>query len=217
MTSLPQTERLLDELAELFGADPELDVVVRKDATVARLLELNEQGELASRRVLCFATHAIYPTAGGDTLQEPAIVLSPGDESASDGLFWASQVRQLKLDSEFVLLTACFTGSPAGKSVGVPLSGLAESFFYAGAKCMLVSNWPVDVNATESLIKALFSETYARETLAEALQRAMSSMRMEGRARGWSHPMYWAGFSIIGDGGIGVVRITGTGNVGQGL
>lgn len=200
LVPLPQTERLLDQIAKILGADLESDVFVRSDASVRRVLELNEAGELANRRIICFATHAVYPTADGDTLQEPGLVLAAAEAEAPSVLL-ASQVRQLQLNADFVLLTACFTGAPAGKSINVPLSGLAQSFFTAGAKCLLVSNWPVDVYATEALVRAMFSSSGEEETLAEALQRAAKALRRDARQPHFSHPVYWAGFSIVGDGG----------------
>jgi hypothetical protein len=197
---LPQTERLLDQIARIVGADPELDVVVRADASVQRILDLNEAGELEDRRILCFATHALYPTADGDTLIEPGLVLAAADPG-SPTVLSASHVRRLRLNADFVLLTACFTGAPAGKSITTPLSGLAQAFFTAGAKCLLVSHWPVDVHATEALVRAMFSGINEGESLAKALQRASRALRSDARRPEFCHPVYWAGFSIVGDGG----------------
>jgi CHAT domain-containing protein len=197
---LPETERLLDEVARILGADPELDVIVRADASVRRVLELNEEGELANRRIVCFATHAVYPTSEGDTLQEPGLILA-SLEGARPGVLSASEIRQLRLNADFILLTACFTGAPSGKSINSPLSGLAQAFFTAGARCLLVSHWPVDLDATEALIAALFSGGPAEESLAAALQRAAHTIRTDVRRRDFSHPVYWAGFSVVGDGG----------------
>src|SRR5262249_26050436 len=149
---------------------------------------------------ICFATHAVYPTADGDTLQEPALVLA-ADEHEAPALLTASQVRKLRLNADFVMLTACFTDAPSGKSISTPLSGLAQSFFTAGAKCLLVSHWPVDVYATEALVRAMFAGSGGGESLAEALQRAAKALRRDVRRPDFSHPVYWAGFSIVGDGG----------------
>jgi CHAT domain-containing protein len=197
---LPQTERLLDQIAKILGADLETDVIVRADASVRRVLELNEAGELANRHIICFATHAVYPTADGDPLQESGLVLAGADAEVPD-ILSASQVRRLRLNTDFVLLTACFTGAPAGKSINIPLSGLAQSFFTAGAKCLLVSHWPVDVYATEELVRAMFSGGGKEENLAEALQRAADALRKNALQSHFAHPVYWAGFSIVGDGG----------------
>lgn len=194
---IPGAEVLLDGLAKFFHADLERDVLVRGEASVSRVRQLDREGELASRRILCFATHAVYPERDGDILQQGGLVLSGpnGPEILSE-----LDVAQLNLDADLVLLTACYTGAPSGKSFTTPLSGLAQAFFKAGARALLVSTWPVDVHATELLIRNMFTESTPGETLSEALQRAASTVRESRNHRHFAHPMFWAGFSIIGDG-----------------
>jgi CHAT domain-containing protein len=190
----------LDRLANALGGNLETDVLVREDASYERVFELNKVGELANRRVICFATHAVYPSSEGDTLEEPGLVLA-GTEGGTPVILRASDIRQLRLNADFVLLTACFTGAPSGKSITRPLSGLAQAFFTAGAKCLLVSHWPVDVRATEMLIQAMFASFDRTEYLAAALAHAAKSLRSRAANRHFSHPLFWAGFSIVGDGG----------------
>ena len=81
---------------------------------------------------------------------EPASVLTPANES-DDGLLTATDVACLKLSADLVILSACDTAAPCGRYGADGLSGLARAFFYAGARTVLVSHWPVDVDATETL------------------------------------------------------------------
>jgi len=199
LPELPETERLLDRLAILLGGDAVTDVVVREDASVEHVRELSDAGELRNRRVLCFATHAVYPSEEGDILQEPGLVLSGPDGPT---VLKASDVRRLDIDADFVLLTACFTGASNGKSITAPLSGLAEAFFAAGAKCLLVSHWPVDVRATEILIQRIFSGDEREEAVAEALCRSARELRTRIDAPHFAHPAFWASFSVVGDGAL---------------
>jgi len=83
--------------------------------------------------VLTFATHGLL---AGDLkgLSEPALVLTPPKEGTEldDGLLTASEVAQLKLDADWVILSACNTAAPDGTPGAEGLSGLAKAFFYAG-------------------------------------------------------------------------------------
>jgi CHAT domain-containing protein len=110
---------------------------------------------LANYRVVYFATHALV--AGevekfAKAKAEPALVLSIPDKPSEedDGLLTASEVAMLKLNADFVVLSACNTA--AGDKPGAEaLSGLARAFFYAGAKSLVVSHWEVDSDATVAL------------------------------------------------------------------
>jgi CHAT domain-containing protein len=90
---------------------------------------------------LHFATHGLLPheTAGvAAALAEPALLLTPPDQATEedDGLLTASEVTPLKLDADWVIMSACNTGG--GDQTGEALSGLARAFFYAGARALLV-------------------------------------------------------------------------------
>ncbi len=99
---------------------------------------------LADYRVVYFATHGLV---AGDVkdLAEPSLALTLAREPSEldDGLLTASEVAQLKLNADWVVLSACNTA--AGDKPGAEaLSGLARAFFYAGARALLVSHWAVD-------------------------------------------------------------------------
>lgn len=189
--AVPETRQILLSFAAALNADSEKDIIVGGAATLDHLIDLSESGELASRRVLCFATHATYPRDDGDLLAESGLVFSYGE------ILTAFDVVGLRIDADLVLLTACFTGAPSGRSFTVPLSGLAQAFLKAGARSLLVSHWPVDAEATE-LFAVKFAEAIAaNNSLVAALRSAEEHVR--GHAR-YSQPAFWCGFSIIGDG-----------------
>ena len=106
---------------------------------------------LADYRVVYFATHGLV---AGEVkgLGEPSLALTlPKQPSETDdGLLTASEVAQLKLNADWVVLSACNT--IAGDKPGAEaLSGLARAFFYAGARALLVSHWAVESNAATRL------------------------------------------------------------------
>src|SRR5207244_2835005 len=130
-----------------------------------------------------------------------SLVLTPPDQPSEndDGLLTASEVASLKLDADWVILSACNTAAGAGSNAEA-LSGLARAFFYAGARALLVSHWPVNSQAAVELTTRSFA-AISREPLvgrAEALRRAMLSLIDEGGDK--ALPAYWAPFILVGDG-----------------
>ena len=131
---------------------------------------------------------------------EPALVLTPPDKATEedDGLLTASEIAQLKMDADFVILSACNTAAgEEGNAEG--LSGLAKAFFYAGARSLLVSHWPVESKAATKLTTTLFKNLKDNPNLsrAEAFRRSMMSLASVPET---SHPFFWAPFSVVGEG-----------------
>ena len=121
----------------------------------------------------------------------------------------ADEILGLRLNADWVVLSACNTAAADGAGAEA-VSGLGRAFFYAGAKAILVSNWPVHSDATRALMTELFAGYAAagNRGRAEALQGAMAHLIDEGgyAADGrllfsYAHPIFWAPFMIVGDGG----------------
>jgi CHAT domain-containing protein len=150
-------------------------------------------------RIVHFATHGLV---AGEILNlaEPALALSAPDQpSDGDGLLTASEVAALKVNAQWVVLSACNTA--AGDKPGAEaLSGLARAFIYAGARALLVSHWPVRSDAAVKLTTAAFDELKRAPDIgrAEALRRSMVAMIDTGGAR--AHPSTWAPFVVVGEG-----------------
>jgi hypothetical protein len=127
-----------------------------------------------------------------------------GRRHGDDGLLRASQVGQLKLNADFVMLSACNTAAPDGKPGAEGLSGLAKAFFYAGVRSLLVSHWPVDSDATVKLTTGLFRAIAADPSIgrAEALRRSTLAPIDEAPDNSdAAHPVIWAPFVLAGEGG----------------
>ena len=128
-----------------------------------------------------------------------------------DGLLTMGEILALKLDADWVVLSACNTGSGEGAGAEA-VSGLGRAFFYAGTRALLVSNWPVETTSAKALTTDLFRRQSEDSGLsrAEALRRAMVGL-IDGPGKvdpgtkatvySYAHPLFWAPFSLIGDGG----------------
>src|SRR6201999_1070600 len=174
------------------------DIHVGADASETTV----QRAPLAEYRIVYFATHGLV---AGDIkgVAEPSLALSlPKAPSAlDDGLLTASEVAELKLNADFVVLSACNT--IAGDKPGAEaLSGLARSFFYAGARALLVTHWAVDSAAATRLTTSTFDLLKADPKLgrAEALRRAMLAYLDDKTSPGNAYPALWGPFALIGEG-----------------
>lgn len=156
--------------------------------------------DLSDYKVLYFATHGLLPQPSA-CLPEPALMTSVGGGD-SDGLLDASEILDLKLDADLVVLSACDTGGAGGEAAtsglqggGEALGGLTRAVIYAGGRSLIVSHWSVDSVATVRLMTGMFSA--ASPTKAGALTKAQVALQQSEQ---FSHPYYWAPFTIVGDG-----------------
>jgi CHAT domain-containing protein len=117
-------------------------------------------------------------------------------------LLTASCVAKLTLDADWAVLSACNTAA-GEKPDAEGLSGLARAFFYAGARALLVSHWPVDSEAAVRLTTGAFSELAKNPAIgrAEALRRSMRKLIADQSSPRNAEPSVWAPFVLVGEGG----------------
>jgi len=198
---LPDTAHELRCVARSLGAETK-NIVLGKDMTETAVKSL----PLNRYRVVHFATHGLL---AGQTAEfsknraEPALVFSPPAIASEkdDGLLTASEVADLQLDADWVVMSACNTASGAEPGAEA-LSGLAKAFFYAGARALLVSHWPVDSYAATMLTSRTFAEMKKQPSISrsEAVRQAMLAL-MNDKDRPWAgHPSVWAPFVVVGEG-----------------
>lgn len=192
---LPETRDEIVAIARALGADPGRDTYLGERASRGAALGAG----LSGRRVVAFATHGLRP---GDLagLSRPALALSVTQTPGESPLLVLDDVMGMKLDADWVVLSACNTASDDGRAEEA-LSGLARGFFFAGARSVLVTHWAVETRSAQDLVTRTFSAV-AREPgvgRAEALRRAQLEMA-DGRADPrWRHPFFWAPYALSGD------------------
>lgn len=177
---------------------------------------VKQRTDLDSFRILHFATHGLVTPPRNDCPVRPALLTSFG-AAGSDGLLTFSEIFELKLDADMVILSACDTAGEAdvqatreagiGTGGGSALDGLVRSFIGAGGRAVLASHWPApdDFDATARLITGLFSAGPGVAT-GDALLAAGQTLMRDPLT---SHPYYWSGFAIIGDAARPLVRVDG--------
>ena len=207
LVPLPDTAEEIASIARALQAPLETTVFLGKRASEARV----KQMDLTDRRVIAFATHALVP-GDLDGLTQPALALSAPEATgeAEDGLLTMGEIMTLNLDADWVVLSACDTGS--GLEAGAEaVSGLGRAFFYAGSRALLVSLWPVETSSARLLTTGIFARQQHDSQLgrAQALQSSIVALidspglvdSGTGRvAASYAHPLFWAPFIVYGEG-----------------
>ena len=201
LAPLPETTDELCDVAQDVNADLVRDIRLGSRATEREVKSLSASGELAKYKLVHFATHGAL--AGElDGAHEPGLVLTPPETATEDddGYLSASEIAALKLDADWVVLSACNTAA-GGATNAEALSGLGRAFIYAGARSLLVSHWAVYSDATVKLVTGAVREMSrdAKVGRAEAMRRSMLALIDEG-TREEAHPAFWAPFVVVGEG-----------------
>lgn len=173
--------------------------------------------DLMDRKIIAFATHALVP-GDLDGLDQPALALcSPsvtGD--TEDGLLAMAEIMKLKMNADWIVLSACNTGAAYGAGVE-SVSGFGRAFFYAGARAILVTMWPVETTSAKNLTTRLFhyqkqGKAFSRaRALRESILELIDGPGLKDSATGkivasYAHPIFWAPFIIVGESGFNLIE-----------
>ena len=205
LPSLPQTEPEIRAIAEILGARKG-SFLLGADATEKELRRFNQTGALGRARIVALATHGLIAGELGEHQVEPALALTPPVDDIDidhndDGLLLASEVALLDFSADWVILSACNTAA-GGEPGSEMLSGLARSFFAAGAQSLLVSQFSVYDDAAEKLsttaVKLAIEENIGRpEALRRSMIMIMTDTSKDNEIISYAHPANWAPFFII--------------------
>jgi CHAT domain-containing protein/tetratricopeptide (TPR) repeat protein len=194
-TSLETYKRLdnsgkeIENIASFFKKG-NADTYLRNDATEENV---KRDDELKKFNYVHFATHGFIDETKPDF---SSLVLTQDKNSEEDGFLQATEIFNLKLNADLVVLSACQTG--LGKLVrGEGMVGLTRAFMYAGSPTVMVSLWSVSDASTATLMGE-FYRNLVKEKLdkTDALRKAQ--LFMLGNEK-FAHPFYWAPFVLIGD------------------
>lgn len=203
---LPETEAEARTIAQLLNAPTQSNLGIKTlqlkgDATRSRLLSFNAQQHLNDYRYFLFAMHGILNKVKKPI--QPALALSYPQQ---DGYLTMADIFGLKLNADFIMLSACNTGSGDPSGAGEGIRGLTGAFMYAGTPAVAVTLWAVETHSAKALSTEIFRQLHAGLPTAKAIQTAKLKM-LRGALRGengesWQHSFFWAPFVGFGDGGV---------------
>ena len=186
---LPKTADELRSISKFFDKS---DIYLKSNFNEKEI----KKTPLNKYSVISFATHGIVANEISN-INEPGLITTPPSKGTiyDDGVLNSSEIKKLNLNAELVILSACNTAAGDGSSSAEGLSGLTSSFFYAGARSLLVSHWYVEDDSTVNLMKKTFDNLDNNLNLSESLRASKISMIEDNST---SHPIFWAPFILIG-------------------
>jgi len=185
-----------ESLANLDGAEKEAvaiakllntEAIIGKQATKKSIVQ-----QMLNAKTIHLATHGLLDDFKG--LGVPgAIALAPdGTGEANDGLLTSSEILDLKLQADLVVLSACDTGR--GTITGDGVIGLSRSLITAGVPSVIVSLWSVPDAPTSVLMTEFYNQLKQSPNKAQALRQAMLKTMKDH-----PEPIDWAAFTLIGE------------------
>ncbi len=188
-SELPNTRDELISLALSSNANRE-DIYLREDANVENF----RKGLQSSSRRLVIASHAFSPFTVPD-INESGLLLSESDE---EKFIFASEIAQLDIEADWVVLSACNTGFASDRYTK-NYSSLAKAFLVAGANSVLMTNWNLESFSGSSITRRLFNEIWLNENLSkhEALRISSESLRKDLSNEYFVHPAFWGAYSVV--------------------
>lgn len=194
MTPLPESAYEICSVSENFKTIKKR-MLLSKYAREKTIKTLSDDGKLEDYNVIHIASHAIVDEAGNNNAT--GIVLTPHSNASErdDGFLNIDEISKLRLNADWVILSACNTGS-IGKENGRILGGLSEAFSKANARSLLVANWSVSSRAAMDITtRTVTKYVEDMQTKYDALRDAILEVRQQdGIAQ---HPAYWGPFTLI--------------------
>ena len=189
-SEIPDTKQELIDLALASGGKIS-DLYMQDDVNYENFVNVVQSG---SER-LVIASHA-FASASFPNTNESGIVLS-GDEF-NVNYITASEIAQLNINSDWVVLSACNTGFNIF-NYSKNYSSLAKAFLAAGVNSVLVSNWSIETTTSSKITKDIFNNVWFDEDISkhEALKKASESLRKDLSNDYFIHPAFWGGYSIV--------------------
>lgn len=193
----------LREVTQLGRFAPSSHLLTGEHMREDTLRSLDERGELRRYRTLHFATHGIVVP---DAPAQSALILSGAvtprpDTMGVDGYLTMDEIAALRLDAEFVALSACQTG--LGRIYrGTGVVSLAQAFLRAGADATTVSLWSVYDASTHVFMEALYRRVWTQgQSWDTALAETKRAFLAGDHGKRLRDPRFWAPFVYYGRGG----------------
>jgi CHAT domain-containing protein len=191
---LPETLDEANSIAKTLDA-PDQSVLWGTSASRSEVLKR----DLSNDRVLLFATHGIV---AGEVpgWRKAGLALAYEGSGLPDSILTADDIVTLRLNADWVVLSACNTGLVTGNA-GDAMSELSRAFFAAGARSILLTQWAVESRSATEITTGVF-RTYAEDSTlskADALARTQRDMASGKEGELYRHPYFWGAYVLTGD------------------
>jgi CHAT domain-containing protein/Flp pilus assembly protein TadD len=184
--SLAFSKKEVLDIAKQFPARMS-DVLTGESANETRLKAM----ALMDYRIIHFACHGSlderFPSRS-------ALILSLANTSEDDGLLQTREIYGLAMNAGMVVLSACQTAKGRLEKSEGPMA-LTRPFFFAGARSIIASLWPISDKATVFFMHEFYRNLVLGRSKSESLRYAKIKMLDSS----WGHPYYWASFLLQGD------------------
>jgi tetratricopeptide (TPR) repeat protein len=189
--ALPRLSHADGEIRGIAGAVPGQSVLYTGAGAQKRFVHQ----AASSAPLLHFSTHAVGDAR--DPERSRILLAPPGPDAPADYLF-LREIYDLDLTGvQLVTLAACDT--ERGKVVrGEGVEGFSRALLAAGAATAITTKWDVVDQAGAEFMKQFYFALAGGQPEASALRQAKLQFLRSRLA--WSHPRYWAGYVLSGDG-----------------
>ena len=192
------------EARSIAAMFPRSTVLTEADEPAASIARLAARDALRPFRVIHVAAHTLTDGAP----ERSALALSDRRDAPAGEDEGIVEVEDITLgwalDADLMTLSGCETLRSAGARRGEPY-GFTPALFASGARRILSSCWPVDDRATAILMNRFYENYTGRSgpamTASRALREAKAyvrTLRDPAGKRPYEHPVYWAGFFLLG-------------------
>jgi len=186
LSPLPHSRREITNIAKFF-AQKKKDIYIGDKASEATFKSVQSD----HYKIIHFACHGLLDEK---IPLRSALVLSLSNNINEDGFLQVSEIYNLRLKSDLVILSACQTARGRLEN-GEGVLGLPRIFFYSGAHSVISTLWRIEDKSTAKLMKFFYEYLIKGLDKAQALRLAKIKMIKSG----YSHPFYWAGFILNGE------------------
>ncbi len=184
------TRAELKEISDIFSTSNV--TYLREDAKESAVKQ-----NIKGYKYIHFATHGILDERNPEFSGVVMNLIQP--DKPEDGFLQSSEIFDLELDSDLVVLSACETG--LGKVIkGEGMVGLTRAFIFAGTPSIVVSLWTVADESTSRLMIYFYKYLNEGNPKDEALRKARLELMNEAEDDEllYSDPFYWGPFILNG-------------------
>jgi CHAT domain-containing protein len=184
------------ELVPLPDSKQEVETIAQDLPRPSTILEGSDATETQFKNLPLDSTQVIHLALHGyadlDYPDRSALMFAPDPTGTNDGMLQVREIREMRLNSKLVTLSACDTGvGPVGETGVV---NLVNAFIGAGAHSVVSTLWELADKPTSRLMKTFYAGLAEHQSKGEALRKAQLELLKDDLP-----PYYWASFQLVGD------------------